>query len=111
MLGFSQGAATAFQMVRQAPEKFAYAVNLSGVVVPFPGERDAQLAARRLPVFWGRGASDPIIPAMLVELSRGWLARNTALTERVYPGLSHNVSDAELAELSAFIRAQLPPPH
>ena len=36
VLGFSQGVATAFQMVRRDPARFAYAVNLSGGVVPFP---------------------------------------------------------------------------
>ena len=108
ILGFSQGVATAFQMVRREPDQFAYAVNLSGAVVPFPAPGDAQLAARRLPVFWGRGSADPIIPAMLLDPTRAWLSRNTDLTERVYPGLGHNVSVTELSDLSAFIRGRLP---
>jgi phospholipase/carboxylesterase len=107
VLGFSQGVATAFQMVRQDPARFAYAVNLSGGVVPLPGRGDAELTARRLPVFWGRGDRDPLIPALLVESTRWWLRRHTDLTERVYPGLSHNVSPAELADLAAFIRTRI----
>jgi phospholipase/carboxylesterase len=107
VLGFSQGVATAFQMVRQDPARFAYAVNLSGGVVPLPRRADAELAKRRLPVFWGRGDRDPLIPALLVESTRWWLRRHTDLTERVYPGLSHNVSAAELADLAAFIRARI----
>ena len=107
VLGFSQGVATAFQMVRRDPARFAYAVNLSGGVVPLPGRGDAELAARRLPVFWGRGDRDPLIPALLVESTRWWLRRHTDLTERVYPGLSHNVSPAELADLAAFVRARI----
>ena len=107
VLGFSQGVATAFQMVRRDPARFAYAVNLSGGVVPLPSRGDAQLAVRRLPVFWGRGDRDPLIPAVLVEATRWWLRRHTELTERVYPGLSHNVSDAELADLAAFVRARI----
>ena len=107
VLGFSQGVATAFQMVRQDPARFAYAVNLSGGVVPLPGRGDDELAARRLPVFWGRGDRDPLIPALLVESTRWWLRRHTDLTERVYPGLSHNVSPAELADLAAFIRTRI----
>ena len=107
VLGFSQGVATAFQMVRRDPARFAYAVNLSGGVVPFPGRGDAELAARRLPVFWGRGDQDSVIPALLVESTRWWLRQHTDLTERVYPGLSHNVSHAELADLAAFVRMQL----
>jgi phospholipase/carboxylesterase len=107
VLGFSQGVATAFQMVRRDPARFAYAVNLSGGVVPFPGRGDAALTARRLPVFWGRGDQDRVIPAVLVESTRWWLRRHTDLTERVYPGLSHNVSPAELADLAAFVAKQI----
>jgi phospholipase/carboxylesterase len=107
VLGFSQGVATAFQMVRRDPAQFAYAVNLSGGVVPFPGRGDAELRARRLPVFWGRGDQDRVIPAVLVESTRWWLRRHTDLTERVYPGLSHTVSSAELADLAAFVRMHI----
>jgi phospholipase/carboxylesterase len=107
VLGFSQGVATAFQMVRRDPARFAYAVNLSGGVVPLPSRGDAELAARRLPVFWGRGDRDPLIPVLLVESTRWWLRQHTDLTERVYPGLSHNVSAAELADLAAFVRARI----
>ena len=107
VLGFSQGVATAFQMVRRDPARFAYGVNLSGGVVPFPGRSDAELATRRLPVFWGRGDQDRVIPPLLVESTRWWLRRHTDLTERVYPGLSHNVSVAELAGLAAFVRMRL----
>jgi phospholipase/carboxylesterase len=107
VLGFSQGVATAFQMVRKDPARFAYAVNLSGGVIPLPGRGDAELAARRLPVFWGRGDQDPVIPAVLVESTRWWLRRHTDLTERVYPGLSHNVSVAELGDLADFVRARI----
>lgn len=105
VLGFSQGAATAFQMVRRDPARFAYAVNLSGGVVPLPGPGDEELAARRLPVFWGRGDHDPMIPDLLVESTRWWLRRHTDLTERIYPGLAHNVSVAELADLADFVRS------
>lgn len=107
VLGFSQGVATAFQMVRREPARFGYAVNLSGGVVPFPGPGDAELAARRLPVFWGRGDRDRVIPPPLVESTRWWLRKHTDLTERVYPGLSHNVSTAELADLAVFLRTQI----
>jgi phospholipase/carboxylesterase len=58
-------------------------------------------------VFWGRGDQDRVIPPLLVESTRWWLRRHTDLTERVYPGLSHNVSVAELADLAAFVRMRL----
>ncbi len=93
--------------MRRDPARFTYAVNLSGGVVPLPSRGDAELAARRLPVFWGRGDRDRRIPAIVVESTRWWLRRHTELTERVYPGLSHNVSAAELADLAAFVRDRI----
>ena len=103
IMGFSQGAATAIQILRTAPDRFDYAVVLSGFVVPGPAPRDEELRARRTPVFWGRGDADPIIPGFLVSLSRLWLSGHTRLEERTYPGLGHNVSTAELADLHRFL--------
>lgn len=107
LLGFSQGAATGLQVLRVAPERFGYAVVLSGFVVPGTAPGDARLAAAPPPVFWGRGDSDPVIPDFLVTLSRSWLREHTRLTEHVYPGLSHFVDDTELTDLSEFLSAQL----
>lgn len=107
ILGVSQGAATGVQALRLAPGRFSYAVVLSGFVVPGILSTDAQLAADPPPVFWGRGDRDGIIPDWLVTLSRAWLAPHTRLDERVYPGLGHNVSDAELSDLSAFLQARI----
>jgi len=109
LLGFSQGAATGLQVLRAAPERFAYAVNLSGFVVPGRAPGDRALQADPPPVFWGRGDSDPIIPDFLVTLSRAWLTSHTRLSEKVYPGLSHFVNETELADLSRFLVQQLRP--
>jgi len=109
ILGFSQGAATAVQILRTAPTRFDYAVVLSGFVVPGPSARDEELRARRTPVFWGRGDADPIIPSYLVSFSRLWLSGHTQLEERVYPGLGHNVAPAELVDLHRFIKQHLRP--
>src|SRR5690242_15244449 len=69
LLGFSQGAAVSLQALRLQPERFAFAVNLSGYVSPGDLPRDAELATRRPPVFWGRGTRDDVIPTALVEHS------------------------------------------
>ena len=109
IMGFSQGAATAVQILRTAPTRFDYAVVLSGFVVPGPAPLDEVLRARRTPVFWGRGDADPIIPSYLVSLSRLWLSGHTRLEERVYPGLGHNVAPAELVDLHRFLARHLRP--
>lgn len=107
LLGFSQGGAVALQAMRLAPERFAFAVNLSGYVTPGGLPRDAELAQRRPPVFWGRGTHDDVIPQFLIEHSTLWLPDHVDLSGRVYPGLTHSVSEQELADVVTFLDKQL----
>jgi len=106
LLGFSQGGAMALQLLRQAPDRFAFAVQLSGFVASASNAGDAVLAETRLPVFWGRGTADPIIPASAVDRTQAWLPEHSTLTERIYEGMAHSVSQAELSDVVAFLRAQ-----
>lgn len=108
VLGFSQGASVALQAMRLRPDRFAFAVNLSGFAAPGSLPRDAELAARRVPVFWGRGTADAVIPPALVQHTAQWLPAHTALSGRVYPGLGHAVSDEELGDVRAFLERHAP---
>jgi phospholipase/carboxylesterase len=107
LLGFSQGAAVALQALRLRPDRFAFAVNLSGYVTPAPLPGDTALAERRPPVFWGRGTHDDVIPGFLVEYTTGWLPEHADLSGRVYPGLTHSVSEQELDDVRTFLQKQL----
>ena len=107
LLGFSQGAAVSLQALRLQPERFAFAVALSGYVSPGELPRDAELAARRPPVFWGRGTRDDVIPSSLVAHSAQWLPAHVDLSGRVYPGLTHSVSEEELADVRSFLAHRL----
>ena len=107
LLGFSQGAAVSLQAMRLEPQLFAFAVNLSGYVSPGELPRDAELAERRPPVFWGRGTRDEVIPAALVEHSVEWLPAHVDLSGRVYPGLTHSVSEDELGDVRSFLAHRL----
>lgn len=107
IIGLSQGGTMALEMLRTSPDRFACVVNLSGFVLPSDNAGDALLAERRPPVFWGRGTSDETIPTSLIDHTGDWLQRHSALTGRIYEGLGHAVSDAELGEVSAFIREHL----
>lgn len=109
LLGFSQGGAMALQLLRHAPERFAFAVQLSGFVASNTHAGDAQLAALRPPVFWGRGTADDVIPTDAVDITHDWLASHSTLTERIYEGMGHSVSQAELGEIVGFLRAQYAP--
>lgn len=103
LLGFSQGASVVLQLLRAAPERFAYAVALAGFVPTIEHAGDAALAATAPPVFWGRGTLDTVIPAAAVHVTGEWLPRHTTLTGRIYEGLAHSVSAQELTDVSAFI--------
>lgn len=107
LLGFSQGAAVALQAMRLEPTRFAFAVNLSGYITPGDLPRDAELAATRPPVFWGRGTNDDVIPSFLIEHTTQWLPERVELSGRVYPGLTHSVSEPELADVRAFLDKRL----
>lgn len=107
LLGFSQGAAVALQAMRLDPARFAFAVNLSGYATPGDLPRDAELAERRPAVFWGRGTNDDVIPEFLVAHTTQWLPSHADLSGRVYPGLTHSVSEQELADVRVFLDKQL----
>ena len=107
VLGFSQGGAMATQVLRREAERIAFAVNLAGFVVRGEQASDALLAEARPPVFWGRGADDPLFTAELTERTAGWLERHTALESRVYEGLGHSISTHELDDVATFLRHRL----
>lgn len=106
LLGFSQGGAMALQLLRQAPDRFTFAVQLSGFVAAAPQPGDADLAERPIPVFWGRGTADPVIQTDAVRRTQDWLPGHSLLTERIYEGMGHSISQGELSDIVAFLRAQ-----
>lgn len=107
LLGFSQGAAVAIQAMRLDPGRFSFVVNLSGYATPGELPGDALLADLRPPVFWGRGTHDDVIPHFLVEHTVEWLPAHVELSGRVYPGLTHSVSEQELADVRVFLDKRL----
>ena len=106
LLGFSQGGAMALELLRRAPDRFAFAVSLAGFALP--GERDGDERMSQLAphVFWGRGTADGVIPLAAVARTQAWLPAHSTLDERIYEGVGHSVSDRELADVAAYIRAQ-----
>lgn len=107
LLGFSQGAAVALQALRLQPERFAFAVNLSGYASDGALQGDEALATSRPPVFWGRGTHDDVIPEPLIAQTTAWLPTHSTLSGSVYPGLTHSVSQTELDDVRGFLEARL----
>ena len=106
LLGFSQGGAMAMELLRRAPERFAFAVNLSGFALPGQREGDARLAELATPVFWGRGTADEVIIPEAIARTQEWLPDHAALDERIYEGLGHSIAERELADVQGFLREQ-----
>lgn len=107
LLGFSQGGAVAMQILRHAPDRFAYGVLLSGYVTSGEVEGDAELARLAPPVFWGRGTADDVIPGIAVQYTAEWLPAHVSLDARIYENLGHAVSQAELTDVAAFLARSL----
>ncbi|MEV7693841.1 alpha/beta hydrolase-fold protein [Microbacterium sp. NPDC089189] len=107
LLGFSQGGAVALQALRLHPDRFVFAVALSGYAAPDALPGDDAVKERRPPVFWGRGSADEVIPEPLIAHTVQWLPEHTDLTGRVYPGLGHSVSEQELSDVRTFLDRRL----
>jgi len=103
LLGFSQGAAMALQLLRLAPERFRCAVALSGFVVSAEHPGDARLSSIRPPVFWGRGTDDPVIPTVNIDRTEAWLVDHARAESHIYEGLAHSISPDELDDLVSFL--------
>lgn len=110
LLGFSQGAAVALQAMRLEPERFAFVVALSGYAAGGAMPRDAELRELRPPVFWGRGSNDDVIPAEAIDWTNQWLPDHSELSGRIYPGLTHSISEQELADIRRFLETRYEAP-
>lgn len=103
LLGFSQGAAVSLQAMRLAPQRFDAIVALSGYATPGDLPNDDALRDARPAVFWGRGTHDDVIPPALITHTAQWLPEHSDLSGRVYTGLTHSISEEELADVRLFL--------
>jgi phospholipase/carboxylesterase len=107
ILGFSQGGVLGLQVLRRQPAAVDALVMLASARHPEEDPGDAAMAARRPPVFSGRGTADEVIPAWRFADTADWLPDHARLTERIYEGLGHSVSDTELQDVVAFLTVNL----
>jgi phospholipase/carboxylesterase len=107
LLGFSQGGAMAHQLMRLAPHRFAYCVNLAGFVVRDEQPGDEALSVTRPPVYWGRGREDRVIPPGALVRTERWLARHATAEVHVYSGLGHDVRGREIDDVAGFVSKQI----
>ncbi len=103
LFGFSAGMMMAGALLLGDPGRFAGAVLLSGVLaLDGPaGASPGQLA--EVPIFYGRGSFDDVIPAPLVAQTEAYLRERSgaAITFRDYP-IGHSISERELSDIAAW---------
>jgi phospholipase/carboxylesterase len=108
LAGFSQGGAMALQTGLRHPARLAGIMVLSGFL-PLADKVPAEVdpANRDVPIFMAHGIHDPLIPLARARQARDLL---TGLGYRVewheYP-IPHSVSDAEIRDVSAWLRRVL----
>ncbi|SEP78461.1 phospholipase/carboxylesterase/glyoxalase family protein [Faunimonas pinastri] len=98
--GFSQGACLATHFAATHPRRYGGVMAFSGALIGDPVRAgDFSGSLEGTPVFMGCGDADDLIPLDRVhgtsEILRGLGAE---VTERIYPGMGHTVSDDELGE-------------
>ena len=109
-IGFSQGGTLAVELLRVHPQRYRAAISLSGFVapgnVPATTPYDAILADLNIPVFYGYGELDTVLPKYMIYETIAWLEEHTWLTARGYRGLDHAVSMEEFSDLRQWLLDQ-----
>lgn len=108
LLGFSQGGLMVTQLYRHAPTRFSAGIICSGFVAGGELPGDAELAANRPALFWGRDVDDPIITQVAIDRTLEWLPVHSTLTEKLYPGIAHSISLDEIRDINEFLFEQVP---
>lgn len=102
-IGFSQGGVLAVHVLRVHPERYRAAITLSGFLAPGPLPGDERLPDREIPVFYGFGADDTLIPKYESYAFSAWLEEHTWLTSKSYHGLDHSVGLEEFSDIRQWL--------
>jgi phospholipase/carboxylesterase len=108
--GFSQGGAIALHGALRYPERLGGIMALS-TYLPLQDRLadEAATANRDLPILMCHGTADPVLPLQMGEISRDrLLAAGYPVEWKAYP-MQHQVSLAEIADISTWLGRQLQP--
>jgi phospholipase/carboxylesterase len=104
LLGFSAGMMMAGALLLDDPRRFAGAILLSGALPLDSGIAAEPGRLRDVPVFYGRGTRDDVIPAQLVTRSAEYLRDRSGaeVTFREYDH-AHVISLPEIRDIAAWL--------
>ncbi|KAI0089251.1 Phospholipase/carboxylesterase [Irpex rosettiformis] len=119
--GFSQGAAMTLLTGLTSERKLGGLIIMSGWL-PLGKKFKAMTNdhAKKIPIFWGHGQSDPLVRYQWAQRSKAFLENELGIGEakgdsRVglefhgYPGLVHSAGDEELQDMQTWLGKVLPP--
>ena len=108
LAGFSQGGAVALYAGLQHAERLAGIMALSTYLPVGEGfEVNITSANAHLPVFYGHGTQDPVVPLQLGEYTRNWLTQQGCMLNwHTYP-MPHSVCAEEIVHISAWLTSVL----
>lgn len=101
--GFSQGGSTSLAYAALNPGKVSGVFVLSGLVVSHPSMQAGMVNLKGVPVFWGHGTHDSMIPYATAQTGEAAVrAAGADLSEHAY-AMAHAISPEELNDLRAWL--------
>jgi predicted esterase len=106
--GFSQGGHVALKSLVHKKLNVAGLMALSTWLEPQHVELSHNV--RKTPIFYGHGASDPLIPPMVAQLSVDTMQKQGFgdLEFKMYPGMQHSTCYEEMRDMKAFLEKVIP---
>lgn len=108
LLGFSDGATTALDLLLAEPGRFRAAALLGGALAWSAGPPPAPGRLVGTPVLLGYGEQDDVVPRELLERTGGWLRDESGAHAQVVvePGLAHRLSSAQVRRARTLLDPQ-----
>jgi phospholipase/carboxylesterase len=106
LVGFSQGAIMSYELALRHPEAVGGIAALSGRILPvLKSELKPDEKRQKLAIFIGHGTADKRLPYKDGTDADSLLQRLSLKPEfHGYEGLGHNINEAELADLNAWLQ-------
>lgn len=106
--GFSQGGHVALKSLVHKKLNVAGLMALSTWLEPQHVELGQDI--KSTPIFYGHGASDPLIPPMVAQISVDTMEKQgfADLQFKLYPGMQHSTCYEEMRDMKAFLERVIP---
>lgn len=106
--GFSQGGHVALKSLVHKKLKVAGLMALSTWLEPQHVEVNQDI--KHTPIFYGHGASDPLIPPIVAKITAETMEKQgfAGLQFKMYPGMQHSTCYDEMKDMKAFLQKVIP---